>query len=140
VFRITREAIDPRALESAVRVRDVGGVVTFLGVVRSRADDGRAVEGLSYEAFEPLATAEFERIAQEARGRFGQVRVAIVHRTGDLGIGEIAVAVSASAVHREAAFDACEFAIDEVKRRAPIWKKERYADGSSEWKANPGGG
>lgn len=110
--------------------------MTFLGVVRERADDGRAVTGLSYEAFEPMAIRTFETIAGEARERFGDVRLAIVHRVGDLVIGDVAVAVVAAAVHREAAFAACSYAIDELKQRAPIWKKEHYADGVSEWKVN----
>ncbi len=136
MLKVTRDPIDPRALEGVLQDGESGGVVTFLGVVRARAGDGRPVDGLEYEAFEPMALAEFERIAQEARERFGDVRVAIVHRTGELRIGEVAVAVAAAAVHRKAAFDACAYAIDEVKRRAPIWKKERYADGSGEWKTN----
>jgi molybdopterin synthase catalytic subunit len=136
MFRITGDAIDARAVEEAVRSDDAGGIVTFLGVVRSRADDGRSVDGLHYEAFAPLTVAEFERIAQEASQRVGGARIAIVHRIGELAVGEVAVAVSASAQHRQAAFDACTYAIDAVKRRAPIWKKERYADGSAQWKVN----
>lgn len=133
VFSITTESIEPRALEEIVRTGD-GGVVTFLGVVRDEAN-GRRVSGLSYEAFEPMAVREFEAIAREARDRFGDVRIAIVHRIGELSAGEISVAVLASAAHRGTAFDACRYAIDELKRRAPIWKKERYADGGSEWRA-----
>lgn len=109
--------------------------MTFLGVVRERADDGRAVTGLSYEAHEAMALAELERIGSEARDRFG-ARLAIAHRTGDLAVGEIAVAVAAAAEHRAQAFDACRYAIDELKRRAPIWKSERYADGSRDWVEN----
>jgi molybdopterin synthase catalytic subunit len=136
MFRIVREPIDPRALERVVRPGD-GGVATFLGIVRSRADDGRPVIGLSYEAFEPMASGEFETIACEARDRFGDVAIAVVHRIGDLTVGEISVAVLAAAVHRAAALDACRYAIDELKRRATIWKKEHYADGASEWRPNP---
>jgi molybdopterin synthase catalytic subunit len=136
MFRITREPIELEELETVLQTGEHGGVVTFLGVVRAQAGDGRVVDGLEYEAFEPMAIEEFERIAQEARERFGEVRVAIVHRTGRLRIGDVAVAVAAAAVHRGAAFDACEYAIDEVKRRAPIWKKERYANGRGEWKSN----
>ena len=137
MYRIVRDAIEPRALEAALRIDAAGGIVTFAGVVRATADDGRPVEGLSYEAFEPMAVAEFEQIAAEARQRFGgDVRLAIVHRIGDLEVGEIAVTIVAAATHRSAAFDACRYAIDEVKRRAAIWKKERYADGPAQWKAN----
>lgn len=110
--------------------------MTFLGIVRGRSSDGRTVRGLSYEAFEPLATAEFEKIAGEARERFGDVALTIVHRIGELGVGEISVAVVASAAHRAAAFDACRYAIDALKQRAPIWKKENYADGSAQWREN----
>jgi molybdopterin synthase catalytic subunit len=139
VFRIVTEPIRPRALEEIVRSGD-GGVVTFLGIVRERADDGRPVRGLSYEAFEPMAVREFEAIANEARVAFGEVRLAIVHRIGDLAIGEISVAVVAAAAHRAAAFDACKYAIDQLKVRAPIWKKEHYIDGDAEWKASAGQG
>jgi molybdopterin synthase catalytic subunit len=134
VFRIAGDPIDPKKLEALVRRGD-GGVVTFLGVVREDADDGRSVSGLWYEAHEAMALQEFERIAEEARDRFGDVRLAIVHRIGELRVGEISVAVLAAAPHRAAAFDACRYAIDELKRRAPIWKKERYADGAAQWKA-----
>lgn len=136
MFEITRETIDPRAVESAVWSEARGGVVTFLGIVRERAGDGRSVSGLSYEAHGEMAVAEFEIIAGEARQRFGNVDLAIVHRVGDLQIGEIAVAVATSSEHRAAAFDACEYAIDELKKRAPIWKKEHYLDGNATWIQN----
>jgi len=134
MYRIVREPIDPRALEAIAKDGD-GGVVTFCGVVRERADDGRRVDSLWYEAFEPMAVREFEAIAAEARARFGEVRIAIVHRIGELAIGEISVAVVAASAHRHTAFDACRYAIDELKRRAPIWKRERYADGAAQWRA-----
>ena len=135
MFRIARDAVDARALEAILRDGD-GGFVTFVGIVRGRGDDGRAVRGLSYEAYEPLAHAAFEEIASEARERFGDVRIAIVHRIGDLLVGEIAVAVAAAAAHRAEAFAACAYAVDELKRRAPIWKKEAYLDGASQWCEN----
>ena len=134
MFRIVSEAIDPRLLESIVRTSD-GGVASFLGIVRGHADDGRPVSGLFYESFERMAVNEFELIAREARERFGNVRLAIVHRIGEVRVGEVAVGVLAAAEHRAAAFDACRYAIDELKARAPIWKRERYADGESRWKA-----
>lgn len=132
-YRIVHEPFDPADLEAFVRTGD-GGVVTFLGIVRGDADDGRAVSALWYEAHEAMAVDEFTTIAREARERFGDVRLGIVHRVGDVGVGEIAVAVLAAAAHRAEAFDACEYAIDELKRRAPIWKKERYADGGEAWR------
>lgn len=136
MFRIVTERVDVDSLHQIVRTGD-GGVVTFFGTVREDADDGRRVAALWYEAHENMAIREFETIEAEARERFGDVRIAIVHRIGELRVGEISVAVLAAAPHRAAAFDACRYAIDELKRRAPIWKKEQYADGASEWISAP---
>jgi molybdopterin synthase catalytic subunit len=132
VFSIVSDPIDVRSLEQVVRTGD-GGVVTFLGIVRDDAGDGRAVSALEYEAFESMAVHEFETIAREAQDRFGDVRLAIVHRVGKLGVGEVSVAVLAAAAHRAQAFEACRYAIDQLKHRAPIWKKECYADGGAQW-------
>lgn len=137
MFAIVRETIDVAALARHVRSDDCGAVVTFSGVVREMSDDGRPVTGLSYEAHGEMARAEFERIAAEARERFGTCELAIVHRTGDLRVGDVSVAVAVAAPHRSAAFDACQYAIDELKRRAPIWKKEHYSGGDSAWRTNP---
>lgn len=136
MLAIVRAPIDVGELQAAVVDLSHGGVVTFAGVVRSRGDDGRVVTGLGYEAYEPLALAEFAAVASEARARFGDVRVAIVHRVGELRPGETAVAVVAASAHRRQAFEACAYAIDAVKSRAAIWKRERYADGASAWLAN----
>lgn len=137
MYEITSQAIDVAALERRVRTDARGGIVTFSGVVRERSDDGRPVTGLSYEAHEDMARAEFARIADEARERFGPCEIAVAHRIGDLRIGEVAVAVVVASVHRGAAFRACEYVIDELKRRAAIWKKEHYVDGGdSIWKQN----
>jgi molybdopterin synthase catalytic subunit len=136
MLRIAREPIDQQAVEARVRSDECGGVVTFLGIVRERADDGRPVSGLQYEAFDAMAVAEFAAIVAEAREQFGDVRVAAEHRVGELRVGDIAVAVCVAAPHRGAAFAACRYAIDELKLRASIWKKELYVDGGGEWKAN----
>jgi molybdopterin synthase catalytic subunit len=136
LFAIVRDPIDTRALEAAVWSQSCGGVVMFLGIVRDTADDGRAVNGLSYEAHEAMALAEFAAIAQECGDNFSGLRVGIVHRIGELAVGDIAVAVCAAAPHRADAFDACEYAIDELKKRASIWKKEHYTDGSGDWVEN----
>ncbi|HEY5341314.1 MAG TPA: molybdenum cofactor biosynthesis protein MoaE [Candidatus Aquilonibacter sp.] len=130
---IVREPIDPRALEAQVRSDACGGVVTFLGLVRERAGDGRSVDGLSYEAHEAMALAEFTTIADEVTQRHPQMRLGVIHRIGELRIGDVAVAVCAASPHRAEAFEACQYAIDQLKARAPIWKKEHYADGSDEW-------
>jgi molybdopterin synthase catalytic subunit len=137
MFAIVRDPIDLAAIARSVRTDASGAVITFAGVVREMSDDDRPVTGLSYEAHESMAAAEFEAIAQEARHRFGPCDIAVAHRIGDLRVGEISVAVAVGAPHRGAAFDACEFTIDELKRRAPIWKKEHYAQGDSEWRTNP---
>ncbi|HVN68511.1 MAG TPA: molybdenum cofactor biosynthesis protein MoaE [Candidatus Binatia bacterium] len=137
MFRIVAEPIVPADLERVVRAGD-GGVVTFLGIVRGRAHDGAAVRSLWYEAYEAMALAEFERIEAEARERFGDVRLAIVHRVGEVAVGEISVAVLAAAAHRAEAFLACRYAIDELKLRAAIWKQERYAAGGAAWSETHG--
>ncbi len=130
-----RGPVDPHRFENVAGAGE-GALVTFLGLVRNTAQDGRTVVGLSYEAYEPMACSEFEAIEAQARERFGDVRLWIAHAVGDLVVGEVAVVVVAAAQHRAAAFEACRFAIDQLKARAPIWKKERYADGEAQWRAN----
>lgn len=119
------------AVVRAVSGTDCGAVATFLGAVRDNSH-GRVVLGLDYEAFEPMALSVFARIAAEARERFAGARVAIHHRTGALLPGELSVIIAAAAPHRANAFDACRHAIEELKRDAPIWKRERYP-GGEEW-------
>ncbi len=136
MFAIVDADIDMIGLARLVQTDACGAVATFAGVVRERSDDDKPVTGLSYEAHSAMAVAEFERIAAEACERFGPCEIAVQHRVGDLRIGEIAVGVAVASPHRSEAFDACEYVIDELKRRAPIWKKEHYADGSGEWKEN----
>jgi molybdopterin synthase catalytic subunit len=137
-FDITDRPLEIEPLIRAVRSDATGGLVTFVGYVRDRSDDDRPVDGLSYEAHRELALDELRAIGAEASTRFGPARVAIVHRIGELGLGEAAVAIAVAAAHRGAAFDACEYAIDELKRRVPIWKKERYLDGDARWRENAG--
>jgi molybdopterin synthase catalytic subunit len=136
MFAISRDPIDPKAIADSVRSSRYGGVVTFLGVVRDCSSDGRAVKGLSYEAHEAMALHEFAKIADEVRASHGDVALAIAHRTGDLSVGEVAVCVCAAAPHRAAAFASAQYAIDELKRRAPIWKREGYTDGTGDWISN----
>lgn len=135
-FTVVRDPIDAAAIERAVRTDSCGAVATFAGIVRRCSDDGLPVTGLSYQAHEAMAIDEFERIAAEARERFGPCEISIAHRIGDLRVGETAVVVAVAAPHRANAFDACRYAIDELKRRAPIWKREHYAHGASVWKSN----
>ena len=96
-------------------------------------NEGRGVDGLRYEAYAVLAEAEGGRVLQEALQKFTIVDACCVHRTGELGIGELAVWVGVTAAHRDAAFAACRYIIDEVKSRVPIWKHERYREGEAIW-------
>lgn len=123
--------LDLTRLVAQVTAPDRGGVASFLGLVRDH-HGGRRVSRLEYSAYAPMVEAECARIVAEAEGRW-PVRVALAHRIGALSIGDAAVAVAAGGAHRDEAFAACRFVIEEVKRRVPIWKKEFYADGSVEW-------
>jgi len=123
------EAIDLKSRFADVRA---GGYVTFEGWVRNH-NDGREVLRLEYEAYEQLCLAEASRIITEAKEHFDIIQAACVHRTGMLEIGDMAVWVGVSAEHRGPAFDACRYVIDNVKVRLPIWKKEYYTDGDSDW-------
>jgi len=132
MFSLTNEPIDAGALESQLRDPRAGACATFAGWVRNH-NEGQAVERLEYEAFAPLARKEGERVLAEARERFKVLRLVAVHRTGILAIGDLAVWVGASSAHREDAFAACRYVIDEVKARLPIWKREHHVGGGSVW-------
>jgi len=137
---LSPDPIDVAALIAAVGDPAYGGICTFLGTTRiTSPGDDRPVAALDYEAYAVMVVADFEAIAAEARERFGPLAIAIVHRTGRVELGEASVGVAVGAPHRAAAFDACEFAIDALKARAPIWKRERYADGATAWIANTPG-
>jgi len=123
-------AID-RLLADATRA-DCGAVVLFLGTTRNR-HRGRAVAGLAYEAYEPMALAALETLERECTEGFEIAACRIVHRLGEVPLAEASVAVVVSAAHRAAAFDAARWAMHELKRRVPIWKHERFADGGSAW-------
>ncbi|HZU07577.1 MAG TPA: molybdopterin converting factor subunit 1 [Chloroflexota bacterium] len=131
MFEITREPLTADSVAEAVRADDCGGVVTFLGTVRSPSR-GRIVRYLEYEAYPEMAVRKMQQIAAEIRERWGITRVAIRHRVGRLEVGEPSVAIAVAAPHRREAFEACEYAIARLKRIVPIWKKEVWADGE-EW-------
>ena len=105
-----------------------GGVDVFLGVVRDHSD-GRAVSRLEYSAYSSMARREMEKIAAELEAEMGGVRVAVIHRTGDLAVGDLAIVCAASAPHRDEAFRACRLLIDRIKAHVPIWKREHGPDG-----------
>ncbi len=131
-FQLTDQPIDVGALAESLRDARAGACVTFEGRVRNE-NEGRRVEALEYEAYGPLAEKEGARIVAEATARFRIVGAVCVHRTGRLGLGELAVWIAVVAGHRDEAFAACRFIIDETKARVPLWKKEHYADGATEW-------
>lgn len=132
MFEITTTAIDSPKVLASVEHPSCGGLVVFEGRVRDH-HLGRQVLALEYEAYEKLALTEGRRILVEAGERHGIHAAACVHRVGKLEIGDLAVVVAVSSAHRDAAFEACRFIIDELKVRVPIWKRETYADGSVEW-------
>ena len=129
---LTDVPIDVSALEQALAGPGDGALVTFVGRARNRAEDGRQVVELEYEAYPEMAQGVLRQIAQETEQRFG-VRVAVVHRCGVVPIGQAAVAIITAAAHRGVAYDANRHVIEEIKQRLPIWKRERFADGS-QWK------
>jgi molybdopterin synthase catalytic subunit len=137
VIGLSAEPLDAAALERAVRGDAHGAVVTFLGTTRETSPgDPRPVVALEYEAYETLAVAEMEKIASEAQARFGPLGIALVHRTGRVELGQPSVAVVVAAPHRGAAFEACRYAIDALKARVAVWKREVYRDGDAAWIAN----
>jgi len=129
---LVRGPIDVGGLERAVAGPGHGALVTFVGRARNRADDDREVIELEYEVYAEMAASVLAEIASEAERRWG-VEAAVVHRHGVVPIGEAAVAIVTAAAHRGEAYEANRFVIEAIKERLPIWKRERFADGS-EWK------
>lgn len=132
MFQLTDQPIDSAALRNMLADSRSGALATFEGWVRDH-NEGRQVKALAYEAYGELATKEGARILQEAVAKFDVHAASCVHRTGSLKIGDSAVWVGVSSAHRGEAFAACQFIIDEIKKRVPIWKREEYADGQVEW-------
>ena len=130
--RLVVQPIDVSALTSEVAGDDRGAISIFLGTVRN-SNEGRAVDGIDYSAYEAMAVAEMNRIVAEAVDRFPGVEVALEHRTGTLKVGDVSVAIACAHAHRSPALDANRYVIEELKRRVPIWKREHYLDGTSEW-------
>ncbi|HEX9527994.1 MAG TPA: molybdenum cofactor biosynthesis protein MoaE [Streptosporangiaceae bacterium] len=122
-------------IRAAVADPAAGGIALFAGAVRD-SDHDQGVSGLSYSAH-PTAAAELRRVAEEIAEKFGVIAIAAVHRVGDLAIGDLAVVVAVACPHRAEAFDACRALIDELKASVPIWKHQRFADGTSEWVGTP---
>jgi len=130
-FRLSETPLSLERVASEVASDDAGAIATFVGTTR-RQSRGRDVVRLEYEAYEGMAEAEMERIANVLRDRHDVLDVAIHHRVGPVGIGETSVVIAVSAAHRAAALEACREAIDTLKRTVPLWKKELYV-GGEEW-------
>jgi molybdopterin synthase catalytic subunit len=137
MIELTRTAIDYNALTERVRRSECGAVVTFLGTVRDLTG-GKTTVALDYEAYPGMAETKMTEIEADTRARWPVGDIAIVHRLGHLDVSEVSVAVAVSCPHRQQAFEACRHAIDRLKELVPIWKKENWADGTTEW-AHPNG-
>jgi molybdopterin synthase catalytic subunit len=138
MIRLTQDTIDYHALTEQVRRPGSGGVVVFLGTVRDLTGE-RVTVALDYEAYPGMAEKKMAEIEADTRHRWPIGDMALVHRLGHLEVGDVSVAVAVSCPHRGEAFEACRYAIDRLKELVPIWKKENWADGSTEW-VHPGAG
>ena len=136
-FELTTNPIDVGSVVRRVVLPECGATVSLDGYAREWTS-GRRTLYLVYEAYEPMAQRELKRLGTEAHERFDIAHIGIVHRTGRLEIGETSVVIAVSAPHRRAAFEACEWAIKELKRTVPIWKKEFFEDGEV-WVEGEGG-
>ena len=135
---LTHDPIDYEQLTESVRSNAAGAVVLFLGTVREMTD-GRQTVALDYDAFPEMATARLDELIAEVRDKWPVLAVGIVHRLGRLELGDISVAAAVSCPHRAAAFEAGQYLIDRLKVMVPIWKRENWADGTTEW-VHPGTG
>lgn len=132
MFKIQEEPIDTASLRNTVLNLHAGGYASFEGWIR-KINAGKTVTQLTYDVHVTLALKEGELILREAIQKFGVLAACAIHRKGMLSVGETAVFVAVSSVHRGEAFEACRYVIDEIKHRLPIWKKEFYENGESEW-------
>lgn len=130
---LTREPLDAGALLAAVAAPGCGAQALFVGTVRDQ-HAGREVRGIDYSAYERMAAEVLAAIERELVAGTPGLQLRIVHRLGELAAGEASIVIAAAAPHREAAFAACRSALERVKSEAPIWKRERYADGSAAWR------
>lgn len=132
LVRVTTAPIGADEVLGFVADPGAGGTCVFVGTVRDTSDQGE-VTGLTYEAWEDLAVARLEELGRDVQSRWPLERVAIVHRHGELAVGEASVAIAVSAAHRAEAFEACRELIERLKQDVPIWKKEAFVSGEAEW-------
>jgi molybdopterin synthase catalytic subunit len=130
--RITRGHIDPAKVLVSVHDKEAGGAVLFVGTIR-RMSEGKAVEGLTYEVYRKMAEKKMRDIEERVKKKWPIVKISMVHRYGDLKVGEVSVAVAVSCEHRAEAFEACRYAIDTIKGSLPVWKKESFQGGTQTW-------
>jgi molybdopterin synthase catalytic subunit len=131
-MRITQDPVDAKDFLSAQARPSCGAVASFVGIVRDH-DHGKAVKALFYECYPSMAEKELEAIVREAHRRWTLEDVRVIHRVGLLKIGDVAVAIAVFSAHRDEAFLACRYVIEQIKERAPIWKKQIFEDGTAEW-------
>jgi molybdopterin synthase catalytic subunit len=129
---IVRDTLDVTRLSSEAASPECGATAIFLGTVRSE-NEGRGVDGIEYSAYEEMAEREMLTILEESTSRYSIHSAIVEHRIGDLDVGEASIAVVVTHPHRAAAMDALRYIVDETKTRAPIWKREKYSDGTREW-------
>jgi molybdopterin synthase catalytic subunit len=132
MFRVTTESLNVQQINDLVKRPTDGAVVTFDGIVRNNFD-GRPVHFLEYEAYAAMAESKMAEIGAAVRQKFAIGEIAMVHRIGHLDIGESSIVIAVAAPHRQAAFEACAYAMDRVKAEVPVWKKECFADGADHW-------
>ena len=130
--RITTLPIDPAKVMKAVKDDSAGGTVLFVGTIRN-VSEGKSVTGLRYEVYEEMAERKMKEIEERVMERWPVRKLAMVHRYGDLQVGEVSVAVAVSSEHRGDAFEACRYAIDAIKKSLPLWKKEKLKGGKEGW-------
>ena len=135
MIEITDQELDPETISAFVRKDSNGAVVTFLGATRD-STQGRKVKYLEYEAYQPMAEKKLGEISYEIRDKYRIEDIALVHRVNRLGVGEISLVVAVASPHRKTAFEACQYAVDRIKRTVPIWKKE-YFVGGDVWVESP---
>lgn len=133
LIRVTDEPLDSNEAVAFVGDPSSGATCVFLGTARDRSDAGAEVVGLRYEAWEELARRRLEGVAEEMFAKWPVRRIALLHRVGDLAIGEVSVVVACSSPHRAEAFEACRHGIERLKEDVPIWKKESLASGEARW-------
>lgn len=129
---LTRDPIQTEEILKSIRTASDGAVVLFLGVVRDQ-NEGRVVEGIEYEAYQEMAVSVLTAIAREAGESADTERIAVAHRTGELEVGEVSLVIAVGTPHREEAYQASRYIIEEIKKRLPVWKKERFTDGETIW-------